>query len=141
MGDYVVQFIGEARALLATVGADLGTAPEDAIPSLLGGAHSGEMPYRGRTTSGVSYHVHGAGCRFVLPNRSEVDLDIIVRDGRPGFDAWRVQQWANSVSRGALTKDEVANEASELVRAGVLYSVRDGWWTWIAPRSGDIAAR
>lgn len=124
-------FVDRARAVLESVGADIGSSRDAAVRSLLievrqrGGKRSGSTP------SGIGYAVHGLGCRFKDAAGAAIDLDISP-DGRPMFDSWRVQGWARSIGREAPSAD-IVDEALSLVRLGVLEPVREGWWTWASP--------
>lgn len=72
-----------------------------AIPSLerladvLGLAHSRRIR-RSDHIGTYSYTVHGAGCRFVSDNGTEVDVDF-ASDGSEVFDFWRLRWYGLSL--------------------------------------------
>ncbi|MFI2511241.1 DUF6896 domain-containing protein [Streptomyces sp. NPDC018972] len=72
-----------------------------AIPSLerlaavLGLVHSRRIGRSGQAGA-YSYTVHGAGCRFVSDNGTEVDVDFAA-DGSEVFDLWRLRRYGLSL--------------------------------------------
>ena len=138
----VAMFVMSARGWLAVVGRELGVSPDAVIHSLVAAARQPGGLREGAVTSDFLYFVHGIGCRLVLPDGSEIDLDVTA-EGRPSFDAWRVQQWARSIGDEVPSDASIQEEAAALVEGGRLRIVGDGIWTWPADsdRSGDIPAR
>ncbi|WP_422804801.1 DUF6896 domain-containing protein [Streptomyces noursei] len=71
--------------------------------------------------------VHGAGCRFISDNRTEVDRDFAA-DGSEVFDIWRLR-------RHGLSLPETVDVTDEDLRAAVrslqplLDEVRPGWFS------------
>ncbi|WP_217223063.1 DUF6896 domain-containing protein [Streptomyces anulatus] len=102
-----------------------------ALPSLgrladvLGLARSRRISRCGRI--GIySYTVHGAGCRFVSDNGTEVDVDFTA-DGSTIFDLWRLRQYGLSLPEPLdLTDDELRAAVRSL--QPLLNEVRPGWF-------------
>ncbi|WP_316776981.1 FG-GAP and VCBS repeat-containing protein [Streptomyces sasae] len=98
------------------------------LATVLAGGRSGELARAGRTSEGVSYTVHGRGCRMTGPDGAEVDTDLLP-DGCEAFDLWRLEAFARS--RGSVSEPIGADlliSARELVNRGVLHEPRDGWF-------------
>jgi hypothetical protein len=86
-----------------------------------------EIP-RDATVSGTEYSVHGIGCRLTTADGTEVDVDI-ADDGSETFDAWRLWNFAGTLSEsGRPAQDDLAAAAGRLVAAGELREIRSGWY-------------
>ncbi|MFJ2214363.1 DUF6896 domain-containing protein [Streptomyces sp. NPDC101062] len=71
-----------------------------------------------------SYAVHGAGCRFVSDNGTEVDVDFAA-DGREVFDLWRLRWYGLSLSEPLDVTDQDLRSAVQ----PLLTEVRPGWFS------------
>ncbi|MCZ0982961.1 hypothetical protein O1L60_39415 [Streptomyces diastatochromogenes] len=71
--------------------------------------------------------VHGAGCRFVSDNGTEVDVDFAA-DGSELFDLWRLRQYELSLPDPF---DLTAQDLRSAVRSSqpLLAEVRPGWFS------------
>jgi hypothetical protein len=69
------------------------------LAGLLGAAVVGHIERKG-LVNGVTYSVHGRGCRLQLAESGVVDLDLD-DGGVPFFDAWRVQRFVSSLGVAA----------------------------------------
>lgn len=95
---------------------------------LVGRSALGDTSRTGRIEGVGVYTFHGAGCRFELDTGEEVDFDWN-GDGDAIFDAWRLRNFARSRNdAGNFGAAELADAAGELVSAGVLAQVQDGWF-------------
>lgn len=75
------------------------------------------IPRRGTLPSGRTYSFHGIGCLFELQD-VVVDMDF-GPDGRiDGFDAWRLNLFAESRDQPEWTLDALGNALAELLRDG-----------------------
>ncbi|MEV6595210.1 DUF6896 domain-containing protein, partial [Streptomyces acidicola] len=88
--------LGYVRALNA-----IDEAMRAAIPSLerladVVGLTRSRRISRGDHIGTYSYKVHGAGCRFVSDNGTEVDVDFTA-DGSEVFDLWRLRGYGLSL--------------------------------------------
>ncbi len=103
-----------------------------AIPSLerladvLGLARSRRISRSGRIGT-YSYTVHGAGCRFVSGNGTEVDVDFAA-DGSEVFDLWRLRWYGLSLPEPLEVTDEDLRSAVRSLRP-LLAEVRPGWFS------------
>lgn len=102
-----------------------------AIPSLerladvLGLARSHRISRSGQIGT-YSYTVHGAGCRFVSGNGTEVDVDFEA-DGSEVFDFWRLRWYGLSLPEAVDVTDEDLRSAVRSLQP-LLAEVRPGWY-------------
>jgi hypothetical protein len=102
-----------------------------AIPSLerpadvLGLALSRRIGRKGHIGA-YSYSVHGAGCRFVDGNGTEVDVDF-TGDGSKVFDLWRLRWYGLSLPEPVDVTDEELRSAVRSMQP-LLTEVRPGWF-------------
>ncbi|MGW1761019.1 DUF6896 domain-containing protein [Streptomyces mirabilis] len=103
-----------------------------AIPSLerladvLGLARSRQIS-RSDHIGTYSYKVHGAGCRFVSDNGTEVDVDFAA-DGSEIFDLWRLRRYGLSLPEPLDVTDQVLQSAVRSLQP-LLTEVRPGWFS------------
>ncbi|GGZ04308.1 DUF6896 domain-containing protein [Streptomyces poonensis] len=120
--------LGYVRALSA-----MDEAMRAAIPSLerladvVGLARSGWIS-RGDHIGTYSSKVHGAGCRFVSDNGTEVDVDFAA-DGSGVFDCWRLRGYG-------LSLPEPLDVTDQDVRSAVTYGPQCGRCNRSCTRSG-----
>ncbi|WP_432158149.1 MULTISPECIES: DUF6896 domain-containing protein [unclassified Streptomyces] len=118
--------LGYVRALNA-----IDEAMKVAIPSLerladvLGLARSRRISRSGHVGT-YSYTVHGAGCRFVSDNGTEVDVDFEA-DGSEVFDLWRLRWYGLSLPDAVDVTDEDLRTAVRSLQP-LLAEVRPGWF-------------
>ncbi|GAA3921282.1 hypothetical protein GCM10023084_83000 [Streptomyces lacrimifluminis] len=74
-----------------------------------------------------SYTVHGAGCRFVSGNGTEVDVDFSA-DGSEVFDLWRLLRFGLSLPETVDVTDEDLRSAVQSLQPP-LKEVRPGWFS------------
>ncbi|MFE0512645.1 DUF6896 domain-containing protein [Streptomyces sp. NPDC058964] len=104
-----------------------------AIPSLerladvLGLARSRRRISRSGHIGTYSYTVHGAGCRFVSDNGTEVDVDFAV-DGSEVFDLWRLRCYGLSLPEPLDVTDQDLRSAVRSLQP-LLTEVRPGWFS------------
>ncbi|MGC4895372.1 DUF6896 domain-containing protein [Micromonospora sp. DT31] len=84
------------------------------------------MPREGRSTTGIDYCVHGAGCRMTDEQGTEVDVDLV--DGVEAFDGWRVQAFLAGHGDDGFSVDELHAACSRLAGRGELREVRALRW-------------
>ncbi|MGW6275613.1 DUF6896 domain-containing protein [Streptomyces sp. NPDC055060] len=105
-----------------------------AIPSferladVLGLARSRRISRSGHLGT-YSYAVHGAGCRFVGGNGTEVDVDFAA-DGSEVFDLWRLRQYGLSLPEPLDVTEEDLRSAVRSLR--LLAEVRPGWFSVVS---------
>ncbi|MFV2101946.1 DUF6896 domain-containing protein [Micromonospora sp. LOL_024] len=58
------------------------------------------LPREGRSTTGIDYSFHGAGCRMTDEQRIKVDVDLV--DGIEAFDDWRVHAFLAALVRALI---------------------------------------
>lgn len=111
-------------------------AMKAAIPGLerladvLGLVRSGRLiSWRGHVGT-YSYTVHGAGCRFVSDDGTEVDIDFAA-DGSQIFDLWRLRLYGLSLPQPLDVTDQDLRAAARSLRP-LLTEVRPGWFSLIA---------
>ncbi|MEW2079294.1 hypothetical protein AB0941_38060 [Streptomyces sp. NPDC013433] len=110
----------------------VGEAMRAAIPSLerlaavLGLVHSRRISRSGRIGT-YSYTVHGAGCRFVSDNGTEVDVDFAA-DGSEIFDLWRLHRYGLSLPEPLDVTDQDLRTAVRSLQP-LLDEVRPGWFS------------
>lgn len=119
--------LGYVHALNAVDG-----AMRVAIPSLgrladvLGLARSRRIS-RSDHIGAYSYAVHGAGCRFVSDNGTEVDVDFAA-DGSEVFDLWRLRRYGLSLPESVDATDEDLRSAVRSLQP-LPTEVRPGWFS------------
>ncbi|MFJ9822626.1 DUF6896 domain-containing protein [Streptomyces sp. NPDC101151] len=119
--------LGYVRALNA-----IDEAMRVAIPSLerladtIGLARSRRISRSGHIGT-YAYKVHGAGCRFVSDNGTEVDVDFAA-DGSEVFDLWRLRGYGLSLPKPLDVTDEDLRAAVRLLQP-LLTEVRPGWFS------------
>ncbi|MFE1029284.1 DUF6896 domain-containing protein [Streptomyces sp. NPDC058818] len=119
--------LGYIRALNA-----IDEAMRVAIPSLerladvLGLARSRRISRSGHIGT-YSYTVHGAGCRFISENGTEVDVDFEA-DGSEVFDLWRLRWYGLSLPDPLDVTDEDLRSAVRSLQP-LLDEVRSGWFS------------
>ncbi|MFE3073571.1 DUF6896 domain-containing protein [Streptomyces sp. NPDC059247] len=128
--------VGDARDLvLGYVDAlnAVGEAARAAIPSLerladvLDLVRSRRVLSRSGRIDTYSYTVHGAGCRFVSDNGTEVDVDFAA-DGSEIFDLWRLRWYGLSLSEPLDVTDQDLWTAVRSLQP-FLTEVRPGWFS------------
>jgi Domain of unknown function (DUF6896) len=103
-----------------------------AIPSLehladvLGLVRSHRLTRSGRIGA-YFYKIHGAGCRFISGNGSEIDVDFAA-DGREIFDLWRLRCYGRSLPEPLEPTDQELRCAVESLQP-LLVEVRPGWFS------------
>ncbi|WP_454314584.1 DUF6896 domain-containing protein [Streptomyces phaeoluteigriseus] len=103
-----------------------------AIPSLerladvLGLARSRQISRSDRIGT-YSYTVHGAGCRFVSDNGTEVDVDFAA-DGSEVLDLWRLRWHGLSLPEPLDVTDRDLGSAVRSLQP-LLTEVRPGWFS------------
>ncbi|WP_255945241.1 DUF6896 domain-containing protein [Streptomyces odontomachi] len=103
-----------------------------AIPSLerladvLGLVRSRQINGSGHVGT-YSYSVHGAGCRFVFGNGTEVDVDFAA-DGSEVFDLWRLRWYGVSLPKPLDVTDQDLRAAVRSLQP-LLTEVRPGWFS------------
>ncbi|GAA2973462.1 DUF6896 domain-containing protein [Streptomyces enissocaesilis] len=74
-----------------------------------------------------SYTVHGAGCRFVSDDGTEVDVDFAA-DGSEVFNLWRLRGYGLSLPEPLEATDQDMRSAVRSLRP-LLNEVRPGWFS------------
>jgi hypothetical protein len=127
--------VGDARELVLGYVDALNAVDEAmrvAIPSLerladvLGLVHSRRISRSGQVGT-YSYTVHGAGCRFVNDNGTEVDVDFAA-DGSEVFDLWRLRWYGLSLPEPLDVTDQDLRTAVRSLQP-LLTDVRPGWFS------------
>ncbi|MFC9915405.1 DUF6896 domain-containing protein [Streptomyces sp. NPDC059862] len=119
--------LGYVRALKA-----IDEAMKVAIPSLerladiVGLARSRQIS-RSDHIGTYSCKVHGAGCRFVSDNGTEVDVDFAA-DGSEVFDLWRLRGYGLSLPEPLDVTDHEMRSAVRSLQP-LLNEVRPGWFS------------
>uniref|UniRef100_A0AAU2VWH0 DUF6896 domain-containing protein n=1 Tax=Streptomyces sp. NBC_00008 TaxID=2903610 RepID=A0AAU2VWH0_9ACTN len=98
----------------------------DRLADVLGLARSRRIG-RSDHIGAYSYTVHGAGCRFVSDNGTEVDVDFAA-DGSEVFDLWRLRRYGLSLPNPVDVTDEDLRTAV-LSLQQLLTEVRPGWFS------------
>lgn len=107
-------------------------AMKAAMPSLerladiLGLVRSRRIISRSGHVGTYSYTVHGAGCRFVSDNGTEVDVDFTA-DGSKIFDLWRLRWYGLSLPEPLDVTDQDLRSAVQSLQP-LLTEVRPGWF-------------
>nr|WP_223179310.1 hypothetical protein [Streptomyces griseicoloratus] len=73
-----------------------------------------------------SYKVHGAGCRFMSDDGTEVDVDFAA-DGSEVFDLWRLRGYGLSLPEPLDVTDQELPSAVRSLQP-LLIEVRPGWF-------------
>ncbi|MER5836214.1 hypothetical protein ABT116_36700 [Streptomyces sp. NPDC002130] len=73
------------------------------------------------------YKVHGAGCRFVSDNGTQVDVDFAA-DGSEIFDLWRLRGYGLSLPEPRAVTDQDMRSAVQSLQP-LLTEVRPGWFS------------
>ncbi|WP_234342662.1 DUF6896 domain-containing protein [Streptomyces sp. NRRL B-3648] len=103
-----------------------------AIPSLerladvLGLARSRRISRNGHVGT-YSYTVHGAGCRFLCDNGTDVDVDFAA-DGSEVFDLWRLRWYGLSLPEPLDVTDQDLRSAVRSLQP-LVTEVRPGWFS------------
>lgn len=127
--------VGAARELVLGYVHDLNAidgAMRVAIPSLerlgdvLGLVRSRRIISRSGHAGAYSYTVHGAGCRFVSDDGTEVDVDFAA-DGSEVFDLWRLRRYGLSLPEPLDVTDQDLRSAVRSLQP-LLDEVRPGWF-------------
>ncbi|MFJ4689671.1 DUF6896 domain-containing protein [Streptomyces sp. NPDC088789] len=119
--------LGYVDALKAVDEAMRATIPSlERLADVLGLVHSRRIS-RGGQVATYSYTVHGAGCRFVSDNGTEVDVDFAV-DGSEVFDLWRLRWYGLSLPKPLDVTDQDLRTAV-LSLQPPLTEVRPGWFS------------
>ncbi|MFJ3882403.1 DUF6896 domain-containing protein [Streptomyces sp. NPDC090077] len=104
-----------------------------AMPSLerlgdvLGLVRSSRIISRSGHVGTYSYTVHGAGCRFVSDDGTEVDVDFAA-DGSEVFDLWRLRWYGLSLPEPLDVTDQDLRSAVRSLQP-LLDEVRPGWFS------------
>ena len=84
------------------------------------------MPREARSSTGVDYCVHGAGCRMTDDQGQEVDIDLV--DDVEAFDAGRVKWFLDRGATARPSVEELGTACAYLTGLGELLEVRAGRW-------------
>ncbi|WP_037864226.1 DUF6896 domain-containing protein [Streptomyces sp. NRRL S-340] len=120
--------LGYVQALNA-----IGEAMRAAIPSLerpadvLDLVRSRRIISRSGRVGTYCYTVHGAGCRFISDDGTEVDVDFTA-DGSEAFDLWRLRLYGLSLPEAVDVTDEDLRSAARSLQP-LLTEVRPGWFS------------
>jgi hypothetical protein len=87
---------------------------------------AGTLPREGRSSTGVDYSVHGAGCVMIDEQGHPVDVDLV--DGVEAFDAWRIRQFLGAERAEHPSLEELSTACSYLSRLGEVREVKAGRW-------------
>ncbi|MEU4554635.1 DUF6896 domain-containing protein [Micromonospora violae] len=88
--------------------------------------HTRTLPREGKSSTGIEYSVHGAGCRMTDQQGRAVDVDLV--DGIEAFDAWRIKWFLDEQSDACPTVEELRVACSYLSSLNELREVRAGHW-------------
>lgn len=88
--------------------------------------HTRTLPRQARSSTGIEYVVHGAGCRLIDDQGVEVDVDLV--DDVEAFDAWRVRWFLDEVAEARPSVDELQAACAYLAGLNELREVRAGRW-------------
>lgn len=88
--------------------------------------HTRTMPREARSSTGIDYCVHGAGCRMTDDQGQEIDVDLV--DDVEAFDAWRVKWFLDKGGDARPSMDELGRACAYLANLGELLEVRAGRW-------------
>ena len=127
--DAICTFIGAAASVLDELSAQQQINPAHrALDDLIRAVRQGRCAAKGRIGS-LDYSVHGIGSGFERAG-AHVELDVAA-DGRPTFDAWRVQEFLASAGLPAVDSSEIDGAARKLVAEGFLVEIRSGWYSFV----------
>ncbi|MET8745939.1 hypothetical protein [Streptomyces sp. NPDC004728] len=101
--------------------------PLERLADVLGLARSRRRISRSGYIGTYSYTVHGAGCRFVSDNGTEVDVDFAA-DGSEIFDLWRLRWYGLSLPEPVDVTDQDLRSAVRSLQP-LLTEVRPGWFS------------
>lgn len=73
----------------------------------------------------TTHEVHGAGCRFVLADGREVDVDLV--EGEAALNAWRLQSFASSIGK-QVSEEDAAGCLEQGITDGRLREIKPGWY-------------
>ncbi|MGW2823725.1 DUF6896 domain-containing protein [Streptomyces sp. NPDC001443] len=119
--------LGRVRALNAIDGAMRVALPSlERLADLVGLARSHRISRSDRIGT-CSYKVHGAGCRFVNDDGTEVDVDFAA-DGSAVFDLWRLRAYGLSLPEPLDVTDQGMRSAVRSLQP-LLNEVRPGWFS------------
>ncbi|MCG8971398.1 hypothetical protein [Streptomyces sp. CL12-4] len=119
--------LGYVRALNAIDGAVRVAIPSlERLVDVLGLARSRRISRSGHIGT-YSYTVHGAGCRFVCDNGTEVNVDFAA-DGSEVFDLWRLRWYGLSLPEPLDVADQDLRSAVQSLHP-LLIEVRPGWFS------------
>jgi hypothetical protein len=96
------------------------------LADVLGLVHSRRISRSGQVGA-YTYTVHGAGCRFVSDNGTEVDVDFAV-DGSEVFDLRRLRWYGLSLPEPLDVTDQDLRTAVRYLQPP-LTEVRPGWFS------------
>ena len=128
MGDARELVLGYVRALRAT-----DAAMRTAMPSLgrladLHGLVRARRISRSGRVGAYAYEVHGAGCRFVSDDGTEIDVYFdFAADGSETFDPWRLRHHGLSLPEPVDVPERDLLSAARSLRP-LLTEVRPGWF-------------
>ncbi|MFF1963274.1 DUF6896 domain-containing protein [Streptomyces sp. NPDC058232] len=118
--------LGYVHALNAIDEAVRVTIPSlERLADVLGLARSRRISRSGHIGT-YSYTVHGAGCRFVSGNGTEVDVDF-ADDGSEVFDLWRMRWYGLSLPEPLDVTDQDLRSAVQSLQP-LLTEVQPGWF-------------
>ncbi|MDH6466411.1 hypothetical protein M2302_006619 [Micromonospora sp. A200] len=88
--------------------------------------HARTLPREGKSSTGIEYSVHGAGCRMTDEQGQEVDIDLV--DDAEAFDTWRIKWFLDEQSDARPSVEELQTACSYLSRLGQLREMQAGRW-------------
>ena len=140
--DAVRRFAAALRDLRGRPLADL--SPVADIADLLAAVRPRrELPREGRTRSGITYTVHGAGCQMTGADGTAVDVDLVTDPslGRTveAFDAWRVRWFLGEAADGGHSEEDIVAACTHLAGEGLLREVIRGSWFALPDDAGGPA--
>ncbi|MEV6973795.1 hypothetical protein [Kitasatospora sp. NPDC093806] len=101
--------------------------PLERLSDVLGLVRSRRIISRSGRVGTYSYLVHGAGCRFVSDNGTELDVDFAA-DGSEIFDLWRLRCHGLSLPEPLDVTDQDLLTAVRSLQS-VVTEVRPGWFS------------
>ncbi len=132
------EFINGVHELLGLLMQELRTAtPGEALVVLLRRVRSEGWRDHG-SLGGIEYSVHGAGCRFSMPDGRVFDLDLDAASQTVIWDAWRVREFAQEPNQ--VVDVEAVEELLRIYAArGDLRETRPSWFSIPAADTGAAA--
>ncbi|MFD5571146.1 DUF6896 domain-containing protein [Streptomyces cadmiisoli] len=128
VGDARDLVLGYVDALNAVDEATRATIPSlERLADVLDLVRSRQILSRSGRIGAYSYTVHGAGCRFVSDNGTEVDVDFAA-DGSEIFDLWRLRWYGLSLPEPLDVTDQDLRTAVRSLQP-LLTEVRPGWFS------------